>query len=341
MVDWEALQSALKGVSRVSILSYCKLIHGLLNTNEQNQKFYGRSNLCPHCGNRPESFPHVVTCPHPDVATYGVQQQKILWKTLSSLRRPQVLIQYMQRGIISSDLAPSEDLISTVQGENSSDQSLCPYSALALEAFNEQSVHLGRDQFLRGRLSKRWKEAFQQELLSRNSWANGTMWAGGVIKAVLTYSLSLWKFRCNLLYGRDKEEADQKIIAELRQKTILAYEEYEKDPFFIRNDYRRLFAVTLDCRLLQDRDCLQCFLATVNLAKEERALHMKRQAETAQRFFFPRSLPILVQLNSSSDNSLSEISDLSDSPPHSSALGPSFSSDASTDAGSLSLDYIV
>jgi hypothetical protein len=136
-------------------------------------------------------------------------------------------------------------------------------------SFQWAKLHLGWDQFLRGRLSKRWKEAFHQEFLSRNSW-NGTLWSSGLINAILTYSLSLWKFRCALLYGQTKDEADRKIMEELSRKVTQAYREHNQNPFIVRNDYRHLFDIPLNRSLLQDRDCLQCFLATFELAKEER-----------------------------------------------------------------------
>ncbi len=135
---------------------------------------------------------------------------------------------------------------------------------------------------------------------------------------VLIYSLSLWKFRCDLLYGRTKDEAAQKIMTDLRNRVIQAYREYEQDPFMVRNDYRHSFAIALDRWLLQDRDCLQCFLAPLDLAKEERVLYMNRQSERAQKFFFPRSLPNLVHLGHTSDSSiLSELTGFTDLHTHS------------------------
>jgi hypothetical protein len=304
MVDWNALQAGLKGVSKVKLLSYCKLIHGILNTNEQNHKFYGSTSHCPHCKASVESFLHVVTCPCPTVTDYRSQQQDTLWKSLKALRTPQIILQYIQRGINSCDSMRPSESSSANQEDSGSTQSSGSYSAFSLAAFNEQSIHVGWDQLLRGRLSKRWREAFHQELSSRNTRANATLWAGGVIIAVLDYSLSLWKFRCELLYGRTNSEQVGKILAELSQKVTHAYREYEQDPFIVRHDYRHLFAVSLARRLLQDRDCLQLFLTTFELAKQERAHYTKLQSEKAQKFFFPRSLPQVIQFRSKSESSI-------------------------------------
>jgi hypothetical protein len=155
MVDWEALQSSFKGFSKVKLLSYCKLIHGILNTNEQNHKFYGSSHHCPHCGTGPESFLHVVTCSSPEVTSFRSQQQEALWKSLKTLRTPQVILEYIQRGISHCDPSFPYDIILEFQSDDSSTHTSISYIDFTIAAFNEQSTHLGWDQFLRGRISKR------------------------------------------------------------------------------------------------------------------------------------------------------------------------------------------
>lgn len=302
----------LERFSRVKLLSYCKLLNGILNMNEQNHKFYDKLRNCLHCGTCPESFLHVVACPCPDVTAYRAQQQATLWTSLQKLRTPQIILHHIQQGILSCNPDLHSDLSSAAHVDShSSNHSTSSSAALSQATFEEQSIHLGWDQFLRGRLSQHWKDAFHQEFLSRNRWANGTLWAGGVVKAVLEYSLSIWKYRCELLYGQTKDEAEWIIIAELHQRVTLAYEEYEKEPFIVRHNYRHLFAISLDYRLRQDHDYLQCFLSTLELAKEEREQYMKSQSENAQRFFFPRSLPSAIHFSLNFESSqLSDITGL-------------------------------
>ncbi len=178
-----------------------------------------------------------------------------------------------------------------------------------------------------------------QEFLSRNSWANGTQWAGGVINAETTYSLSLWKYRCELLYGRTIYVAEWMILTELHRKVTLAYGECEKDPFNIRQDYKHLFAISLDRRLQQDRDCLQCFLSTLALAKEERVQYIKLQSENARRFFFLWSLPTAVHFSLISESSqMSDMTGLTVLLSQDITVGSSESSCASTCAGTYSFD---
>jgi hypothetical protein len=89
------------------------------------------------------------------------------------------------------------------------------------------------------------------------------------------------------------------------------YVEYKHDPFFIRQGYRHLFAVPLTRRLQQDRDCLQCFLSTMDLAIEERKQFLEFQSERARRFFFPRSLPKMVQIDTDTNSWMSGLTDIS------------------------------
>jgi glutaredoxin len=293
-------------------------MHGLLNTNEQNQKYYGKPNACPHCGS-PESFLHVASCTYPEILLYRTRQQEILWKSLTTLKTPQLILQDIKRGILSCDTASSYNpelslvLPMVEKASSSSSRSWNSTEDLSFAAFKEQ-MSLGWEQFLRGRISQRWREAYTHDCSSRHIRANGVQWAGGVIQVVLDYSLALWKFRCNLLYGRSKAKAEQKIMADLHRKVICTYEDFERDPFLVHQDYRNIFSVSLDRRLKQDRDSLECFLSTVDLAIKERQQFLILQSETARRFFFPRLLPSEVTISPSFDScQMSNVSDSMDS----------------------------
>jgi len=50
MVGWSALKTCLGWMPRTQQLLYSKLLHGLLNTNIQNCKYYKTPDLWPHCG---------------------------------------------------------------------------------------------------------------------------------------------------------------------------------------------------------------------------------------------------------------------------------------------------
>ncbi len=81
MVHWVALKHCLVSMPRTTQISYRKLIHGLLNTNAQNKKYYKVSDLCPHCNHLPETFSHILHCGNPDVAAHRLVQQNTSGRT--------------------------------------------------------------------------------------------------------------------------------------------------------------------------------------------------------------------------------------------------------------------
>ncbi len=61
-VDWEAFGVAFSKLPRHKQISTSKITHGIINTNAQNQKFYGKSGICPSCCEHLETLPHMLTC---------------------------------------------------------------------------------------------------------------------------------------------------------------------------------------------------------------------------------------------------------------------------------------
>jgi hypothetical protein len=86
-VDWGAQEYSFLRTWSCKCIAYTKLSHGLLNTNMQNKKFYGNSDLCPCCSLHPETLQHVFTFPSPEVATFHHTKQDI-----DELRKPTALL---------------------------------------------------------------------------------------------------------------------------------------------------------------------------------------------------------------------------------------------------------
>lgn len=154
-VDWVALKISMNRLSRVKRLTYCKLMHGILNTNSQNKWFYKQSDLCPCCQVLPETFHHVFTCPHLEVARHRATQQDLLWKAMLAIRTPPQTLDYLKRGILTGFPLDSSlrDDVSTLSSSSASQMSNLDYQSILRDAFNQQSRELGWDQILRGRLS--------------------------------------------------------------------------------------------------------------------------------------------------------------------------------------------
>jgi hypothetical protein len=197
MVDWPTLRQCLNGMSRIQQLSHCKLLHGLLNTNEQNHRYYKQSALCPHCKSASESFPHVISCSHLAIQKQREAQQEVLWKSLEKLKTPPSLLTVLCSALqsLSGRHRTSLTTPSVTSNSTGSQQSSPECFPVGVREAQCQQMHdIGWDQFLRGCISKLWQEIFYQENIALQQWADKRWWAAGLIRAVLQYSLSLWKF---------------------------------------------------------------------------------------------------------------------------------------------------
>ncbi len=213
-VDWSALGNGMHRLSRLQWFTYCKLLHGILNTNVQNKKFYNQSDLCPCCHNASETFLHVLTCPNKEVTRHRKHQQVILWKTLLAIHTPPQTLASIRNGILMCSTAPTpcNDTLSATSVTTTSMRIGNPHLSTIQEAFQQQSGELGWGNFLCGRISSRWRVAAYDEGLVLNQRLAQCCWAANLVKAVLNYSHSLWTFRCEVLHGHYQSETVASVL---------------------------------------------------------------------------------------------------------------------------------
>jgi ribonuclease HI len=101
LIHWDAHERAFKGLPRFSQHSQAKLLHGLVNTNRQNHKLFGSTNLCPICQAQEETLQHVFTCPHPDAHTHRQKQLDAPYTTLEQVQTPAPVIDTISYGFDS------------------------------------------------------------------------------------------------------------------------------------------------------------------------------------------------------------------------------------------------
>jgi glutaredoxin len=155
MVDWAALHTCLTKYPRGRLLTWCKLLHNLLNTNEQNNKYYKSSAQCPHCLEASETFWHVLSCSHPEVAHFRSNQQDILWATLTRLQTPDRVVRYLKMGVSSTEPLTEASAQSCSRSPLTDNEDTATYSQsddTGLSAFYQQSQRIGLDNLLRGRI---------------------------------------------------------------------------------------------------------------------------------------------------------------------------------------------
>jgi hypothetical protein len=253
-------------------------VHKLLNTNEQNYKYYGKSDLCPCCHLNRETVQHVFTCPAQEVLDFRRKQQTILWHQLSLINTPESLLADIHHGILSLESKTPKSVSAS-------------RSIAAADQFT-----LGWDAFLRGRISIQWQYAFTSgEDCDRNSMK----WAGNLVLHILQYSQQLWTYRCGVLHGHDKEESRQHHREDLLHQIQVAYEDYSKDPFCVPSDWHSLFHCPLHTYYLSDRDTLACWLKSYSEAQQQQALLMARQQQASKQFFV-QSKPTATSISSAS-----------------------------------------
>ena len=81
-------------VPRFTQHSTAKLIHhGLLNTNRQNNIYYGKNSAwCPICLENEENMEHVLSCQHPTAASHRKECLDCLQQTLNNSHTPTQVI---------------------------------------------------------------------------------------------------------------------------------------------------------------------------------------------------------------------------------------------------------
>ncbi len=162
------------------------------------------------------------------------------------------------------------------------------------QAFTEQTIDVGWDQFLRGRVSIMWGKAFTAHGSEGTRNKESSNWVKRLILKVWDYSISLWKFRNGIVHGTTKQENIEKCLAELRNKVSEKYAEYAKDPFIISPKFNSLFLKkSLEDRLKMSRDSLASWLRSVKEAEAYQGVFRASLTKAAKRFYHPKSRSIV------------------------------------------------
>jgi hypothetical protein len=129
-------------------------------------------------------------------------------------------------GRISRALPPCSGMTDLFQ------QSIDTAQNVVNQAFSNQG-DIGRMNFLRGHISRQWYNAYCELHTRGNRTADGSLWASKVVAVVLNYSLSIWKFCCDLLHGTTVEDAQNIWLDKLRREATKAYKEFASNAFIL------------------------------------------------------------------------------------------------------------
>lgn len=228
-IDWEAYKKAFSTFSRCQRISISKLSHKLLNTNSQNNKYYGTSALCPCCQMEPESFNHMLSCSSDAPKAYRTSQLQELKSKLTQIGTPEDITISILHGIENWEISMYE---TSFCQRAPTCGSVRPTDILITQAYTEQR-HIGWDSFLRGRITKLWNKAYQHVYTKANNTTSSTSWSSKLIKVILDYSFSLWEYRNGVLHGHTIEENEAKESEKISSQIRTAYMKYQEDPHII------------------------------------------------------------------------------------------------------------
>jgi hypothetical protein len=169
--------------------------------------------------------------------------------------------------------------------------SVLPTDILITQAYSDQTRLIGWDNLLRGRISVFWGKAYlHHKQVKQKCIRSSSTWTSSLIKLLLDYSFSLWEFRNGALHGFTVDEAAAKEFNVIATRIRLAYQLFEDDPFHVPSRWHSLFTSrTIDQRLRQDYDTLQCWLRSYQEAVNLQLELTQQHSEAARIFFKPRT----------------------------------------------------
>jgi hypothetical protein len=151
-IHWNAHERAFKSHTRTNQIMIAKIIHNLVNTNYQNNKFYGKSPLCPCCQTSAETLQHILSCTSQGSTETREAALRTLETDLTSINTPPQVTEAIAYGI--------QTWINNQNNEQTSAHaptvgSLRGPDVLLTAAFHEQYHSIGWYHLFMGRLSKK------------------------------------------------------------------------------------------------------------------------------------------------------------------------------------------
>jgi hypothetical protein len=285
LIQWDAHEKAFKNLPRHKKIAMAKLIHNLVNTNLQNQKFYGKSPLCPSCQTSEETWAHVFTCGSKGSIESRIIALQVLQKDLAAINTPEEVIAAITHGMEMwerSQTHPQLPVHALTAG------SLCGPKVLLTAAFTDQFHSIGWQHILMGRLSRHWGTAVAMFKKEPNDATSNTKWTSQAIACFWKYLRSEWAYRNTVVHGSNDQEMAEKIKKAATDKITDFYNTFRTTPNFILSRHRYLFTSrTLDQRLKLDIDSLNCWIRSVEDAIQALQHHNNQQRLQSDRFFAP------------------------------------------------------
>lgn len=174
---------------------------------------------------------HVFSCLSKEVVEHRHCTLQNLEKALDKIDTPQSITHSIVHSISTwtdSQSIDSQQIHAPNRG------SVVTIDVLLTQAFTEQTTDVGCGHFLWGQVSIMLGKAFSAYKsggTTRN--IESSSWVKQLVLKVWDYSISLRKFCNGIVHGTTRQEYNEKVLAELRNKVSEKYANYVRDPFII------------------------------------------------------------------------------------------------------------
>jgi len=128
-------------------------------------------------------------------------------------------------------------------------------------------------------------------------------WGSNLVSALWIFTKSLWQHCNTIVHGASVEETAQRILSGLCDQVLQHYIRFNADNSYVLARHRYLFqSRTQEQRLSMSYDYLNCWLRSVDEARELQASHIASQQVNASRFFdLPTSSSVHTSHTSDTD----------------------------------------
>jgi hypothetical protein len=280
-IDWTAHQQVYQSYKRPQRISISKLVHGLLHTNKEANKFYGSNSLCPCCTLTTETFNHIFCCQEEGATANRHEALEKLRLDLERSKTPEKLITTLLHRIESWANSPNKEAPTPLYRG-----SIRPEDIALVQAFQDQNT-IGWDHLHRGRISKRWRVPF---LCGKGPSLRVDSWAKEVVRALWEYSKTLWTYRNGVVHGTTGEEEILRDREKLGQQVDDAFNQFQSVSFIVYSpQFSFLFTKkSKDDRKQMDRDAITSWLRTVAEAMKHQEKFRESLTKLSARFFKPK-----------------------------------------------------
>ena len=220
-IDWPAIGTVFGKISTPTRVKHSKLMHSWLPVMTRTAR-YTRSadNLCPLCLTVPETQDHIYCCSSPDATKHRAAAWQCCLETLRTKGKTSrhILDAFDSGGTIFLQLPPRPVLYTTR-----------PVPAILTTSFGSAQAaqdDIGWQYIFRGFISQEWgttQALYSHHIEKPTAHWSVEHWKRIVVAALLEFGHSLWKYRNDTKFGKDKQDTARLLRAQLELRVSNRY----------------------------------------------------------------------------------------------------------------------